>query len=636
MGMRSPSQIASPAVQHLPWVLLDALLAIACFGAALVLRFGGRISTYYLDWFVVVAPVIAAAYCLSAYIFNLYCRAWRYASLPDLTALTASVALASTVLLLADCLAFPLDHPLPLSVVPIGGVLTYLGYAATRYAPNLRRFLGSGLFPRGHVGVVIVGADTTGALLAREMLRNGEWDYQPVCFVDEDPTKQGLRIHGVPVRGTRADIPRLVRAYGASVVALAMPSATPDQVRALVDVCQPLSVRLLTVPSIPEILCGKAASISLREIRIEDLLGRDPVSVDLEACRTYLAGRVVLVTGAAGSIGSELCRQVLALDPSHLILFDNNETGVHDLALELRACGKPTLVYPCVGSVTDLYKVDRVFDRHRPQVVFHAAAYKHVPLMEEYPEEAVTVNVLGTFIVSRAAHRHGVERFVLVSTDKAVKPHNVMGATKRLAELIVKATSVHSDTVFCAVRFGNVLGSRGSVVPIFARQIDRGGPITITDPDVMRYFMTIPEAASLVIQAGAFAKSGEVFVLDMGEQVRIVDLAEKMVRLRGLRIGSDIGVVYTGLRPGEKLTEVLTAETEAVHRTSHPKVMRVSGDDALPDVTVVLGRLERLVREGTPEQVRDALFDGVGVVPSRAAAGSSGSEAADEHLLRTR
>jgi FlaA1/EpsC-like NDP-sugar epimerase len=603
------SRLKREMVRYLPSVAVDGVIATSCFAIALILRFGGRVPLYYLDWFSVAAPYIAAAYCLSAMAFRLYQRIWRYASLYDLMVLTGAVAVATTTLLIADAIVYPLDHPLPLSVIPIGGVLTYLCLAAAKFGPRIRRFLISGFFPRGKKGVVIVGAGQTGQLLAREMLRKPEWDYQPVCFVDDDRTKLGLRIHGVPVRGSVGDLPKLIASYEASVVALALGSATAADRRLIVDVVQECPVQLKIVPGIGEVLSGHDKHSVMREVHIADLLDRDPVSADLAACASCVAGRTVLVTGAAGSIGSELSRQLLALAPTRLILFDNNESAVHDLTLELRQEQPAVGVVPHVGSVTNRAKLEVLFERWAPDIVFHAAAYKHVPLMEEFPEEAVEVNVLGTRTLASVAHEYGVDRFVLVSTDKAVNACNVMGATKRLAELLIKDLANRSETVFCAVRFGNVLGSRGSVIPIFTRQIESGGPLTITHPDMTRFFMTIPEAASLIIQASALASPGDIFVLDMGEQVRIVDLAEKMARFRGLILGRDIAVRYIGLRPGEKLTEELVQGCETVSPTSHPKVMRLSGDESLPNVEAVVSRLESLVWRNQPDLLRAALFD---------------------------
>jgi len=622
MSQLSAARVARGARRYGPRMLLDGGLAVVCYAGASLLRFGiGRLdadeTAFYSEWFAVAMPFIAAAYVLGALAHNLYRRDWRYAAVPDVVAIVAAVSSASLAVLVVDLVAFPRGRPLPLSAVVTGSALVLLAFIAVRFLGRLRRFLVSGLFARGRTGVVIVGAGQTGQLLANEMIRHAEWDYQPVCFADDDPTKQGTRIHGVPVRGTIADIPTLVAAYRAPVVALAVPSASSAQVRRIVEVCQPLAVRVLTVPGMHNILRGDARATDLREVRIEDLLDRDPVSVDLDACRGYVANRTILVTGAAGSIGSELCRQVAALRPAKLVLFDNNESGVYDLALALNGLNAPasaTEVVQCVGSAFDERKVDAIFARHRPDVVFHAAAYKHVPLMEEYPEEAIRTNVLGTWTVSHAASRHGVERFVLVSTDKAVNPCNVMGATKRLAELTIKELATASETVFCAVRFGNVLGSRGSVVPVFNHQIERGGPITVTHPDVTRYFMTIPEAVRLIIQAGSFARGGEVFVLDMGEQIRIIDLAAKMIRFRGLRVGDDIEITFTGLRPGEKLAEELVTGAESVTATSHPKIMRLRDGGTSPAAPIV-ERLRDLLADGDAAELRDALLDAVAEPP---------------------
>jgi FlaA1/EpsC-like NDP-sugar epimerase len=415
-----------------------------------------------------------------------------------------------------------------------------------------------------------------------------------VCFVDDDPGNTGLRVHGIPIRGTRTDIPELVKEENIDVIAIAMPSASGEAIRELISICQQTDARILTVPGVPELLQpGGQDRQLLREMTVMDLLGREAVEIDLDACAGYVAGRTVLVTGAAGSIGSELVRQLLHLCPSRLLMLDNNETGLYDLNLDLSPGRGETELVSIVANVAIAEKIEDVFEQYRPRVVFHAAAYKHVPLMEEHPDQAFAVNVLGTRNVCTMAARVGTERLVLISTDKAVNPNNVMGLSKRLAELIVMSFAAQGHR-FCAVRFGNVLGSRGSVVPTFLRQIERGGPLQITHPDVKRFFMTVSEAVSLVIQSGAFADSGSVYLLEMGAEMRIADLAENMVRLKGLRVGKDIDIVFTGLRPGEKMSEELSSTVESVDPTDHRHVRRVLTPE-LPSRTALEIELEKLV-----------------------------------------
>jgi FlaA1/EpsC-like NDP-sugar epimerase len=367
-------------------------------------------------------------------------------------------------------------------------------------------------------------------------------------------------------------------------------------VRELIRTCQQTDARILTVPGVPELLQPESEGRELlREMTVMDLLGREAVDIDLAACAGYVADRTVLVTGAAGSIGSELVRQILRLGPSRLLMLDNNETGLYDLNLDLSPVQGETELISIVGNVASSEKIAEVFERYRPRVVFHAAAYKHVPLMEEHPDQAFTVNVLGTRNVCTMAARIGTERLVLISTDKAVNPNNVMGLSKRLAELIVMSFAAQGHR-FCAVRFGNVLGSRGSVVPTFLRMIERGGPLRVTHPDVKRFFMTVSEAVSLVIQSGAFADSGSVYLLEMGAEMSIAELAQNMVRLKGLRVGKDIDIVYTGLRPGEKLREELSSTVESVEPTEHGQVRRVLTPD-LPSRTVLELELEQLMSD---------------------------------------
>jgi FlaA1/EpsC-like NDP-sugar epimerase len=381
-----------------------------------------------------------------------------------------------------------------------------------------------------------------------------------------------MRIHRLPVAGSTDDLSRLVRRYGVDLVALAVSSASGSTIRRLVTACQNMDVPVRVVPGLPEVVRDRSAVGQLRELTVEDLLGREPVDIDFSLCRDSLQDRVILITGAAGSIGSELARQIAAFGPAALHLLDNNESGLHDLQQELLAEDANVAIRIWIADVSDVSRVNHVFELAGPQVVFHAAAYKHVHLMEEFPEEAFRVNVLGTYNICRAAGVYRAEKMVFISTDKAVNPSSVMGATKRIGELLILAMAGQSATVYGAVRFGNVIGSRGSAIPTFWSQIARGGPVTVTDPEVMRYFLTIPEAVSLVIQAAAFAESGQIYMLDMGEEVRILDLAEKMIRMRGLVPGEEIEIVFTGLRPGEKLHEELSGDGERVLPTRHPKV----------------------------------------------------------------
>jgi FlaA1/EpsC-like NDP-sugar epimerase len=460
---------------------------------------------------------------------------------------------------------------------------------------------GTGLVARGKE-VLIAGAGDAGQLVIREMQRNRQLGYTPIGLIDDDPRKKNLRIHGIRVLGTTEELAHILRDNRPDEVLIAIPSASGEARQRIVTVTRENNVPVKTLPGLYELISGESdLATQIRPVQVEDVLGREPVEVDLETSAAYLKGKTVLVTGAGGSIGSELCRQIARVGPQRLILVDQGETALFEIERELVDERGFSACVPVLADCQSRTKMHQVFDRYRPTVVFHAAAYKHVPLMEANPLESVRNNALGTRILAETAVEFGAERFVLVSTDKAVNPKTVMGQSKALCEWIVEAYGAREDiaTRFVAVRFGNVLGSSGSVIPIFRRQIANGGPVTVTHPEMTRYFMTIPEASSLVIQAGAIGGRGDVFVLDMGEPVRIFDLAKQMVRLSGKEPDRDIVVEIVGTRPGEKLHEELWGEGETAVSTSHPKIMRVSG----PIVDAVwlqdeLVELERLVREG--------------------------------------
>lgn len=590
----------------LPEIAVDAAIIVAGYYVGLLLRFDGDIPRDSLDTFVRVAPLIVAGYLIANALFGVYRTAWQYGSIGDVLNLARTVLLVTVVILLIN--RTRAERDIPLSVNLIAGVVTFLGMAFWKMLPRL---LPLGAPPRPGLRakrLLIAGAGNTGTLVAREFLQHPEWDYRPVCFADDDPRKRGKRIHGVPVAGGTLDIPELVERFRVDVVALALPSAPGGKLRELVGLCQATGVPVRMVPGLPEIVQDPHLAGHLREVTVEDLIGREPIAIDYSQCMESLRDRVVLITGAAGSVGAELARQVLGFGPASLHLLDNNETGLHDLAEELERAGRPAgaSVHLWPADVTDTTKMDRLFAEVRPQVVFHAAAYKHVALMEEHPDEAFRVNVLGTRNVCRAGAAAGAEKFVFVTTDKAVKPASVYGATKRIGELLVLAMAERSATVFCAVRFGNVIGSRGSVVPIFTRQIQQGGPVVVTDPDAARYYITIPEAVSLVIQAAAFAAQGQVFMLDMGEEIRTRDLAEKMIRMKGLVPDVDVPIVYTGLRPGEKVREDLVADYEEQHPTGHPKVLLTSGGHVpLPELEAEIDALAARRDAGRAELAAD-------------------------------
>jgi FlaA1/EpsC-like NDP-sugar epimerase len=420
--------------------------------------------------------------------------------------------------------------------------------------------------------ILIVGAGDAGEMLLREIQKNQRARFDVVGFLDDDLKKRGAQIHGVRVFGATDLIARKVVRFGVEEVFIAMPSATGAQMRLIVDRCKRAGVRFRTIPGLGDLIDGRVTVGQLRDVAIEDLLGRDPVRLDTDAISAAMNGRVVMVTGAGGSIGSEICRQVCRFGPSRLLLVERTENALFNIHRQLVAKFPDLVLVPCVADVGDAPRMKDLFEEHRPTAVFHAAAHKHVPMMEWNPGEAVKNNVFGTKTVADLSHHYGVERFVMISTDKAVNPTSIMGATKRVAEIYVQALSQRSDTKFVTVRFGNVLGSAGSVIPIFKEQIAAGGPVTVTDPNMRRYFMTIPEASQLVLEAGMMGNGGEIFILDMGEPVKIVDLARDLITLSGLKPDVDIEVRFTGMRPGEKLFEELSVDAESADKTRHPKI----------------------------------------------------------------
>ena len=415
--------------------------------------------------------------------------------------------------------------------------------------------------------IMIVGAGTSGSVILKEMTTSSLVNGCVVCFVDDDKNKAGKFLNGVPVAGNRNDIPRLAVEYKIDEIYIAIPSASAKERKAIIEICRETGCQVKILPGIYQLINGEVSIAKLRNVEIEDLLGRDPIRVNLDEIMGYVSGKVVLVTGGGGSIGSELCRQVASHGPKQLIIFDIYENNAYDIQLELKEKYPDLDLVVLIGSVRNTHRIETVFEKYRPDIVYHAAAHKHVPLMEDSPNEAIKNNVFGTYKTAKAADKYGTSRFVLISTDKAVNPTNIMGASKRMCEMVVQMMNARSKTDFVAVRFGNVLGSNGSVIPLFKKQIEQGGPVTVTHPDIIRYFMTIPEAVSLVLQAGAYARGGEIFVLDMGEPMKILDLAKNLIRLSGYTPDVDIPIVFTGLRPGEKLYEELLMNEEGMQDT---------------------------------------------------------------------
>jgi FlaA1/EpsC-like NDP-sugar epimerase len=513
--------------------------------------------------------------------FGLFQGWWRFVSIRDILPIAAGCTAGSAIFAGVD-IFFLGNVTVPRSVYLLDWGITLLIVLAFRYLIRM----GREAFGRRHGEftrrVLIVGAGAAGQMIAREIHDNPALGMIDVGFIDDDKAKIGTRIQGLRVLGGHEEIGTICRSHKVDEIIIAIPSASSSKVRHIVEHCRESSARFRILPAVGELIDGKASISVLRNVNIEDLLGRDRVKLDMELLRRDITGQTVMVTGAAGSIGSELCRQVAKLFPAKLVMFEIAESPLFELELEMREKFPSVDIVPLIGDIRDRKRVEIVISAHRPSLIYHAAAYKHVPVMEVHPIEAVKNNILGTQIVAEVAAECGVRRFVLVSTDKAVRPTNVMGATKRVAEMIVQnMNGKGKETTYVSVRFGNVLDSVGSVLPIFRKQLQTTGKLTVTHPEASRYFMLISEASALIIQAGAMGQGGEVFVLDMGPPVKIVDLAENLIRLMGKEIGVDAEIVFTGLRPGEKLHEELVIEGEDVTSTAHPKVMKMIGNGAL-------------------------------------------------------
>ena len=558
-------------VRRLLLFLLDMLFVCFSLHLAIAMRYEGAVSASMYARLMSLLPEIIAVYAAVSIIGGVYDMIWRYAGAAEIMRLVLVYALAAGVtLLLNRIVPWYVSRP----VLVMTGMCMMLLVSAARFAYKLlREFFRARNSGENSDRILIVGAGEGGVYAARICQQNREKFGQPVAFADDDPLKRKMRIAGIPVCGTIDEVPEIVKSKEIDEIIVAVPGTKGERLAEIVSICKGTRcrTRILSDPGELE----RPAGAAFRELNTSDFLSRDEVELDMEMIRGYLADKTVMVTGGGGSIGSEISRQIMRFHPKELILFDVYENGVYELECELRQkYGADCPVTVLIGSIRDKKRLDDVFEAHRPQVVFHAAAHKHVPLMELNPSEAVKNNVFGTRNLLRSADEHGVERFVQISTDKAVNPTNVMGATKRITEMLMQSCARHSQMRCMAVRFGNVLGSHGSIIPLFEAQIRRGGPVTLTHPDITRYFMTIPEAAQLVLQAGGLAQSGAIYVLDMGEPVRIKDLAEQLIRFYGYEPGVDIEIKIIGLRPGEKLYEELMMDSERdfMTRTAHNKI----------------------------------------------------------------
>lgn len=603
--------------QRTAFLLADAALIALSLWLAFLLRFETAIPPRYLNmlpWFILLVlgvrlPVF--------YLLGLYRMSWAHVSFNELISVFQAVSLSSILL---GTLFFLLRGEqvlgaLPRSIFVLDYLLTLFLIGGLRSAKRIYGGLFRGFSDQGR-RVLIVGAGDAGEQIVRAMLQEKRSRYFPVGFVDDDPAKQGIAVHGVHVLGKRADIPQLVEEHGVEELLIAMPSVSSRVIRETVELGRRAGLKQIKIlPGFHELVTGRVSLVDIREVQLEDLLGREPVRIEVRAIERYLKDKIVLITGAAGSIGSELCRQISKFHPKELLALDQDESGLFYLQNELREQFPALRLKVIVADIRDKPKIEQIFRQHGPQAVFHAAAYKHVPLMELHPDEAVKNNIIGTLTVAEAAQRWGAEKFVLISTDKAVNPTSLMGATKRVAEMVVQALNGKGKTKFTAVRFGNVLGSRGSVVSVFQEQIKRGGPVTVTHRDMQRYFMLTSEAVLLVLQAGAMGQGGEVFVLDMGEPVRIVDLAREMIRLSGYEPDKEIPIVFTGPRPGEKLFEELFTADECTVATEHDKIFvaQIKAPLLGKDLRKYLQRLEVLAEQNAKDEIISLLQE---VVPT--------------------
>lgn len=554
-------------------IIVDALSVVLCSFLGLLMRFEMDVSHIPGPYVMTVERMVPAFIVVTLLIFwvaKLYHTLWRFANSRELVGIVAAVAGSTIFTIIYSYFTY---NAVPRSFFAIYFICLLICVCITRYSTIIIRTLVESRNHGRHArNTMIIGAGEAGNMVMKELIMSNYLDARIKCFIDDDKHKQNNYIHGVKVVGGRDKIIESVEKYDINEIIIAMPSIGKRTTKEIVDICKDTDCDLKILPGVYQFVTGDLDLSMIRNVQIEDLLGRETVDVDVQSIMSYVSKKCVLVTGGGGSIGSELCRQIAANHPRRLIILDIYENNAYDIQQELKQQYPYLDLIVLIGSVRNTNRVNSIFEQYRPEIVYHAAAHKHVPLMEDSPNEAIKNNVFGTYKVATAADRYGTKRFVLISTDKAVNPTNIMGASKRMCEMIVQSFNNRSNTDFVAVRFGNVLGSNGSVIPLFKKQIEAGGPVTVTHPDVVRYFMTIPEAVSLVLEAGATAKGGEIFVLDMGEPVRIDDLARNLIRLSGYTVGEDIEIEYTGLRPGEKLFEELLMNEEGLQQTANKMI----------------------------------------------------------------
>jgi FlaA1/EpsC-like NDP-sugar epimerase len=607
-GGDEDSLLAGMQWMRLLQVVIDGCIIALALACAFLIRFDGKLSPVFLHQLLVCIPVLVPIRLLSNWMCGCYRRLWRYTGLTETVELAVSVLVVTTIVMIVRAFGkLPIDdQQLSYGVILTEPTITFLFLSAARVARRMqteheqRRHWRQPVKKRA----LVVGAGDAGQMVVRELAQRLDVGVDVVGFIDDDPLKLRKRIGRLTVYGTSAQLAKFVDDLFIDQVIIAIPSAPPAEIRRIVDVCRSCEVETKILPGLFELIDGRVSISQLREVSLQDLLGREPVELDSASIADYIGGKRVLVTGAGGSIGSELCRQILHFQPEELVLVGRGENSIFMVHEELKRRPEPVKLSLVIGDVRDRTRMSNIFAKHRPQVVFHAAAHKHVPLMELNSCEAVTNNIFGTQNVALLSEEHGVERFVLVSSDKAVHPTSIMGATKRIAEMIVQTlASRGANCKFVAVRFGNVLDSRGSVLPIWRQQIANGGPVTVTHKDATRYFMLIPEAVQLILQAGAIAAAGDIFVLDMGKPIKIAELAEDLIKLSGLRPGHDIKIEFVGLRPGEKLNEELLTAEEGLAKTMHRKIL--VGKPQAIDHNRLTGDLKTLLRAADTEDDAD-------------------------------
>ena len=618
MGSRKPMKLnlgMAPKVIFI--MMLDVLATVVSFFLGLWFRYDfsfAEIRPVHLEGFLSAIGLWCVITLLVFWIFRLYNSIWAFVSTPEVFRITG----AYVVLGVIGVLVFHFDGNLmPRSSMVVGFLFSFVSTVAIRFSYRLlrtaQRRISHITHANGVKNVMLIGAGDAGRALAVEFTNSDHIQDHLSCVIDDNPVKWNKQLCGVPIVGGRQDILTAVKKYKISKIIFAIPNCTAKSRKEILDICATTGCEVQMLPGIFQMVNGEVSVSKLRKVDPQDLLGREPIKVNLDEIVGYISGKVVLVTGGGGSIGSELCRQIAHAKPKQLIILDIYENNAYDIQMELRRTHPELNLEVIIGSVRDAVRLNHVMETYRPELVFHAAAHKHVPLMEESPNEAIKNNVIGTYKLAKAAAEYGVKRFVQISTDKAVNPTNIMGASKRLCEMVIQMMNRKSKTEFVAVRFGNVLGSNGSVIPLFKKQIEAGGPVTVTHPDIIRYFMTIPEAVSLVLQAGYYAKGGEIFILDMGEPVKIDTMARNMIRLSGYEPDVDIKIEYTGLRPGEKLYEELLMKEEGMQETANKLIhigKPIEMDDALLEQQ--LKRLDEASREES-EDIKDIVAE---IVPT--------------------